>query len=73
MKLSAKIIQRAYRRAKEQELARGLQWLERCLGEERRQYDLNKWLGDCGWSLKRKDNYPITDAPTGLKRRKISL
>ena len=73
LKSSAKVIQRAYRCAKAQELARGLKWLERCIGEDRRQYDLNRWLGDRGWSLKRKDNDPIAEAPTGLKRRRMSI
>ena len=33
LKSSAKVIQRAYRCAKAQELARGLKWLERCIGD----------------------------------------
>ena len=73
MKLSAKVIQRAYRCAKARELARGLHWLERCLGEDRGHYDLNRWLEGRGWSLKRKDNIPKTDATTGQKRRRMSL
>jgi hypothetical protein len=70
---AAKVIQRAYRNAKKQPRAIALQWLERCLGDETRQYNLNRWLGDRGWSIKRKDNYPITDAPTVPKRRRLSL
>ena len=73
MKWSAKVIQRAYRCAKARELARGLQWLDRCLGEDTRQYDLNRWLLGRGWSIKRKDNIPKTAETKGLKRRRMSI
>ncbi len=77
MRRGARVIQCAYRCAKARErcakareLKWGLHWLERCLGEERGHYDLNRWLGGLGWSLKRNDNIPITDATCNHRTEK---